>query len=155
MMWWATLVAATVSLCWAAGKSGVKVAALAVGLNWLYCTLFVLATHQYTPYAFFTLLDTVAFFVVTSIHGRMPKVLGATYALQVVIHWAFALSHGDVNAYLGWLDTILYLQLAILAAWGIHDAGGWARLYRVVDRLRHPSAAHAEQAPTAARRDGE
>jgi len=141
--------------CQIFGKSGLKIASAAVGLNWLYCTIFVLTTKQYDPFIWFSVIDLITFFVVTIPPGRFPKALAVTYAVQIMMHWAHGLAGGGALPYLEALDAVMVLQLALLLIWIGHDTGGWTGLHRLVHRLRARFSADGKAAMRASKRDGE
>ncbi len=111
------LIALTCLACIQGGA--VRRAAFIIMMNWVMGTIFVLATHNYTPWLFSTAIDSgAAYLILTRRSGHIPALIGVTYLLQVAIHGGFALSNNpDQYQYWQILTGFAFLQLLLLGGW--------------------------------------
>jgi hypothetical protein len=120
--------------------------AIALALNWLVNTAFVLSTKIYDPWLFYIIIDSIsAWIILYQPAGRIQSVIGWTLIAQVVMHSVYGISkflHPDISATRYWqvLTIIGFVQLMILGGW----AGGyWCRVgYRWI-RSRYPRSVGA------------
>lgn len=88
-------------------------------LNWVLGYAFNEAFSTFTPWAWSTILDTIsAIIVLWHPAGRWQALIGVTYALQLICHYAFALARWHPHDYWFVLTAIAWVQLMILGAWG-------------------------------------
>lgn len=111
--------------------------ALAIAANWLANTLYVYATVDYTPWAWFIATDAVAAWTVLwQPAGRVQSLIGWCFMAQILFHGVYAISDPVLAAHSYWivLTLIAFLQLAFLGGWIV---GHWGKAaYRAWGRRR-------------------
>lgn len=111
---------------------------LAIFLNWVFGTAFVMLTDIYDPWRLSLILDTIsATIIMYQPAGRMQAVIGCTYMGQIILHVIYAFSNQQVGAHPYWqmLTAMAFVQLLLLGGWTI-DRGR-----RFIWRRRHPHLA--------------
>jgi hypothetical protein len=111
--------------------------ALAIGLNWLANTAFVVLTGVYDPWWYFIATDAVCCAVVLYQPAKkIQAVIGWTYMAQILMHVVYAVSNHAIAAWPYWqaLTALAFLQLLLLGGW---IGGSWYRRYR------RPDSGHA------------
>lgn len=133
-----TALAGLMALTALCGPDSARRSALVLGLNWLSCNAFVWASGNYTPWAWFWVMDLISALAVTSRPvSRWQAVIAFLYIGQIGIHTQFALAQaglldwlaitgGDPHRYISWLDRLLTMQVLLVLTW----TGGHG-LYRI------------------------
>ncbi len=129
------------------GPGGARRSAVTLAANWTSCTAYVALSGNFTPWAWFWAMDFLcAAALLLHPVSKWQRWLAYSYMLQFGFHAAFGFAqymrgHGASNAftvaggdplqYLGRLDTVLIVQLGLVAIWtGGHGLYRLCRAHR-------------------------
>lgn len=112
------LLALVVSASFAVGPDGARRCALVLALNWAMCSSFVAISGNYTPWAWFWVMDLLAAAAITFPPvSRWQSFIAITYMFQFGFHAGFGIRGGATALYLGGLDGLFLIQLLTVSIW--------------------------------------
>lgn len=122
------LIVGTTLLC---GPTAARRGTATLCANWVACSVYVAISGNYTPWAWFWVIDFLSAMALTiQPISKWQRILSYTYMGQLGFHAYYAIARGDPTTYLLGLDLLFSAQIFLMILWtGGHGLYRLCRAY--------------------------